>query len=139
MERGYRVVFRVKEKPDNSLKFALHYDNDFGLGVILNYTRLNTLVDGSRLSITGDISESPQLEGYYDIYLGKTRKTIVSAFTNAGRASLPLFNENEVDIGDYGRSYFSGGVGIGQILKLNSELDAALYYRYSSLKLSRGI
>lgn len=139
MSQGYRLVLRVKEKPDNALKFALRYDNDFGPGIILNYTRLNSLLEGSRLSLTGDISESPQFEGYYDIYLGKKRKTIASAFLNAGRARLPLFNENDVDIGDYRRSYVSGGLGFGQIIKLNSELDVALYYRYSNLKLSRGI
>jgi outer membrane translocation and assembly module TamA len=44
-----------------------------------------------------------------------------------------------VDIGDYRRTYLSGGLGLGQIIKLNSELDLALYYRYSSLKLSRNI
>lgn len=139
MERGYRLVFRVKEKSDNALKFALHYDNDFGPGVILNYTRLNTLLEGSRLSLTGDISESPQFKGYYDIYLGKKRKTLITAFAHAGRAKLPLFNENDVDIGDYRRTYLSGGLGLGQIIRLNSELDLALYYRYSSLKLSRNI
>lgn len=139
MHEGYRLVLRIKEKPDNAMKFALHYDNDFGPGIILNYTRLNSMVDGSRLSITGDISESPQLMGYYDIYLGSKRKSIAAAFFNAGRASLPLFNENDVDIGDYRRTYLSGGLGLGQILKLNSELDAGFYYKYSSLKLSRTI
>jgi NTE family protein len=139
MDKGYRLIFRIKEKPDHTLKFALHYDNDFGPGVILNYTRLNSLVEGSRLSITGDISESPQIKGYYDIYLGSKRKSLVSVFSSAGRTRLPLFNENEVDIGDYRRTYLAGGLGLGQILKLNSELDAGVYYRYSSLKLSRTI
>ena len=139
LEEGYRLVFRLKAKPDNSIKFALHYDNDFGPGVILNYTRLNTLVEGSRMSITGDISESPQLKGYYDIYLGKKRKTIASAFATTARAKLPMFNENEVDIGDYKRSYFVGGLSLSQILKLNSQLNAAFYYRYSSLKISQTI
>jgi len=139
LEEGYRLVFRTKDKPNNSIKFALHYDNDFGPGVILNYTLLNSLIEGSRFSITADISESPQLEGYYDIYLGKKRKTIASAFATAARAKLPMFNENEVDIGDYGRSYLSGGLNFSQILKINSQLNAAFYYRYSSLKISQTI
>ncbi len=139
LDEGYRLIFRLKDKPDNSIKFALHYDNDFGPGVILNYTRLNSVVEGSRLSITTDISESPQIKGYYDIYLGKKRKTIASAFAIAGRARLPMFNENEVNIGTYRRSYFAGGLDFSQILKLNSQLDAAFYYRYSNLKISETI
>ena len=139
MDEGYRLVFRIKEKPNNSFKFALHYDNDFGPGVILNYTRLNSLVEGSRLSLTADISESPQIKGYYDIHLGKKRKSIASVYAIAARAKLPMFNENDVDIGDYSRSYIAGGLGFSQILKLNSQLDAAFYYRYSKLKLSETI
>ena len=139
LDEGFRLVFRIKEKPNSAIKFALHYDNDFGPGVILNYTRLNTLVEGSRMSITGDISESPQLKGYYDIYLGKKRKTIASLFTTVARAGLPLFNENEVDIGNYRRSYFAGGLGFSQILKLNTQIDAEFYYRYSKLKISETI
>jgi NTE family protein len=139
LEEGHRLVFRLKAKPDNSLKFALHYDNDFGPGVILNYTRLNTLIEGSRMSITGDISESPQLKGYWDISMGKKRKSIASVFASAGKAKLPMFNENEVDIGDYKRSYFVGGLSLSQILKLNSQLNASFYYRYSKLKISKTI
>jgi len=139
LEEGHRLVFRLKAKPDKSIKFALHYDNDFGPGVILNYTRLNTLVEGSRMSITGDISESPQVKGYWDISMGKKRKSIASVFASAGKAKLPMFNENEVDIGDYKRSYFAGGLGLSQILKLNSQLNAAFYYRYSDLKISNTI
>jgi NTE family protein len=139
LDEGYRLVFRIKEKPNSAIKFALHYDNDFGPGLILNLTRLNTLVEGSRMSITGDISESPQLKGYYDIYLGKKRKTIASLFTTVARARLPLFNENEVDIGNYKRSYFAGGLGFSQILKLNTQIDAEFYYRSSNLKISETI
>jgi NTE family protein len=139
LEEGYRLVFRIKEKADNSLKFALHYDNDYGPGVILNYTLLNSLVDGSRLSITGDISESPQVKGYYDFHLGKKRKTIASLTALAERARYPMFNENEVDIGDYRRGYFEGGLRFSQILRINSQLDVAFYYRHSKLKLSQTI
>lgn len=139
LDEGYRLVFRIKAKPDSAIKFALHFDDDFGPGVILNYTHLNSLLEGSRASITADISESPQIKGYYDIYLGKKRNTIASVFASAARAKLPLFNENEVDIGDYSRTYMSGGLNFSQNLKLNSQLDASFYYRYSSLNISRTI
>jgi len=139
MNEGFRLVLRIKEKPDSSIKFALHYDNEFGPGVILNYTHLNSLMEGSRLSVTADISESPQIKGYYDFHFGSKRKTIASVFGLGGRAKLPMFNENEVDIGNYSRTYTSGGLSFSQIVKLNSQFDAAIYYRYSSLKLSNAI
>lgn len=139
LDEGYRLVFRIKEKPNSAVKFALHYDNEYGPGVILNYTLLNSLVDGSRLSITADISESPQMKGYYDFHLGKKRKSIASLVARAERASMPLFNENEVDIGDYKRGYLEGGLYFSQILRINSQLEAAFNYRYSRLTISRTI
>lgn len=137
MDQGMRLVFRLKEKPDNAIKFALHYDNDFGPGIVLNFTKLNALIDGSRLSLTTDASESPQFKTYYDIYLGKKRKTVASAIAYAARASLPLFNENEVAVGNYSRTYVLGGMKLSQTLRLNSQLHASVYYRHSKLKLSR--
>lgn len=138
MEEGKRLVFRIKEKPSSSLGVALHYDNAFGPGVILNYTHLNSLVEGSRLGITADISGSPQFRGYYDIHVGKKRNFIASAFFLAQREKLPLY-ENGVDVGDYFHSYVNGGVSLFQNLGTNNHVGAELYYRYSSLKLSNNI
>jgi NTE family protein len=139
LEEGYRLVFRIKEKANSTIQMALHYDNEFGPGAILNYTHLNSLMEGSRLSITGDISDSPQLKAYYDFQLGKQRKTIVSVFANAARDRLPMVYDSDEKIGDYRRTYFSEGVALQKILGINSELKTRFYYYYSSLKLSRSI
>jgi NTE family protein len=138
MEESYRLVFRIKEKANSSLKMALHYDNAFGPGFILNYTRLNSLMDGSRLGLSVDISEDPQFRGYYDIHLGKKRNFIGSVFTTVEREELPFYF-NDVDIGNYHHTYFTGGVGFRQSLGINNHLGADFYYRYGTLKLSRNI
>ncbi len=139
MGEGYRLVFRIKEKANSTIKLAWHYDNDFGPGAIVNYTLLNSLMEGSRMSVTADISDSPQLKSYYDFQLGSKQKTIVSVFANAARDRLPMFNENGVNIGDYRRTYLSGGLAFQKILGINSQLNARFYYNYSALKLSRAI
>jgi len=138
MEEGYRLVFRIKEKAHSSLKLALHYDNAFGPGVILNYTLLNSLLDGSRLGLSLDISESPQIRGYYDIHLGKKRNFIGSVFASAEREELPFYSNNQ-DIGNYHHTYFTGGLGLRQSLGINNHVGADFYYRYGTLKLSRNI
>jgi NTE family protein len=138
MEEGYRLVFRIKEKPQSALKVALHYDNAFGPGLILNYTRLNMLLDGSRLGLSMDISEDPQIRTYYDMHLGKKRNFIGSVFVNAEREELPFYEENQ-DIGNYHHTLFWGGMGFRQILKINNQLGADLYFRYSTLKLAGNI
>ncbi|OQY15601.1 MAG: hypothetical protein B6I32_06605 [Desulfobacterium sp. 4572_20] len=138
MDEGKRLVFRIKEKPVSSIGVALHYDNAFGPGFILNYTHLNSLVEGSRLGLTADISESPQLRGYYDIHLGKKRNSIGSVFVKAEREELPFYS-NDVDIGNYHHSFLSTGISLLQTLGTNSHVSAELDYRYSTLKLSRNI
>ena len=138
MDEGKRLVFRIKEKPSSALSVALHYDNAFGPGVILNYTRLNSLIEGSRFGVTGDISGNPQLRVYYDIHLGKKRNFIGSLFFNGERDKLPFFS-NDIEIGNYIRTSLSGGIGMKQHLGINHYLGIDLYYRDVSARLSANI
>jgi len=138
-ENGYRLVFRIKEKPESSLNTALHYDNFYGPGLILNYTRLNALVDGSRLSFSGDISGSPHFRGYYDFHLGKKRSFITSVFLEGERSTAPIYNENNVDIGDFLHTYSKGGLALRQMLGTNNQLGLEFYYRYSRMKLKENL
>ncbi len=137
-EEGYRLLFRIKEKPSSSLNAAVHYDNYYGPGIILNYTNLNSLVDGSRASITVDLSGRPQIRGYYDFHLGKKRSFIASAFAEGQRATVPLF-DNKVDIGDLLLTYSKGGIALRQMLGTNNQLGLEFYYRYSRLKLEKNL
>jgi NTE family protein len=137
-EDGYRLVLRVTEKTPSSLNVALHYDNFFGPGLILNYTLLNALKEGSRAGITVDISGSPQMNGYFDLHLGKKRNFVTSLFINGERDERPIF-QNNVDIGNYHHTYLNGGLAIRQMLGTNHQLGMELYYRYSALKLSKNI
>jgi NTE family protein len=138
-KEGYKLVFRIKEKPQSSLNTALHFDNFYGPGLVLNYTHLNALVDGSRASVTADLSGSPQIRGYYDFHLGKKRGFITSAFFVGERASAPVFNENNVDIGNFLHTYSKGGIALRQMLGTNNQLGLEFYYRYSRLKLKENI
>lgn len=138
MDHGYRLVFRIKEKATASIQGAVHYDNAFGPGLILNYTRRNYLVDGSRIGITADISGAPQFRGYYDIHLGKKHNFIGSLFVTGERELLPYYS-NDVDIGNYRNTLLSGGLGFRQTLGTNSHLGTDFYYRHANLKLSQNI
>ncbi|MDF1573984.1 MAG: patatin-like phospholipase family protein [Bacteroidales bacterium] len=138
MQEGYRLVFRIKEKAHSSIGAALHYDNTFGPGLILNYTLINSLVEGSRLGLSMDISENMQLKAYYDLHLGKKRNFIASLFVTSEREVLPFFS-NDVDIGNYHHGLTRAGLGLRQSLGINSHLGTDFYYRYSNLKLSRNI
>ena len=111
MEDGYRLVFRIKEKAPSSLSAAIHYDNTFGPGLILNYTHYNLGIEGSRLGVTVDISENSQTRAYYDVHLGKKRTFIGSLFATTEREELPFYS-NELDIGNYYHTLLSGGIAL---------------------------
>jgi NTE family protein len=138
LDEGYRLVFRIKEKAHSSLNVALHYDNFFGPGLILNYTLLNSLKEGSRAGLTVDISDNPQMRGYYDLHLGKQRNSIASLLANAERGERPIFSNN-VDIGNYLHTYLNSGLAFRQMMGTNQQVGIEFYYRYSSLRLSKNI
>jgi len=138
MDQGKRLIFRIKDKASSSIKVALHYDNAFGPGLILNYTRLNLLRDGTMLGLTTNFSGNPQMRGFYDIHMGKKGNFIVSAFFKAEREKLPFYSY-DVDIGDYHHSYLFGGGSFRWNLGTNGHVGADLYYRNSTLKLSQNI
>jgi NTE family protein len=139
MEEGHRLVFRIKEKPSSSIGVALHYDNTFGPGVILSYTLMNSLMEGSRLNLSADISENMQYRGYYDFHLGKKRSTIGSLFFRGEGEMLPFYTEEGVDIGDYRHTLLNGGLGLRQGLGINHHVGTDLYYRYANIVLERNI
>jgi NTE family protein len=138
MDEGNRLVLRIREKETSIIKMAPHYDNAFGPGLIVNYTLLNSLIDSSRLGITADISGSPQLRTYYDIYLGEKRNFVGSLFVNAKMERLPFYSD-DMDIGNYNHIFVTGGVAFRQHLGMIGDLGADIYYRKSSLKLSGDI
>lgn len=138
LDEGYQLVLRIKEKAHSSLNVALHYDNFYGPGLILNYTLLNSLKEGSRAGLTVDISDSPQMRGYYDLHLGKQRNFITSLLANAERGERPIFSNN-VDIGNYLFTYLNGGLAFRRMMGTNQQVGIEFYYRYSSLKLSKNI
>ena len=138
MEEGYRLVFRVKEKPPAYLGAAVHYDNTFGPGLILNYTHNNLGLEGSKLGITVDISENSQGRAYYDVHLGKKRTFLGVVWVRAEFENLPYYSNNQ-DIGDYRYSAFAGGAGFRQSLGINNHVGADIYYNSAGIKLAGNI
>jgi NTE family protein len=130
------LVFRMKKDTSSYIKWAPHYDNIYGLGVILNYTRFHPVIHGSRLGITADISSSPRLRTYYDIPLGKQRNFLLTPFVHAERVKLPIYHW-DVATGNYNHMRVSGGVAFRRHLGLNHQVGADVYYRYSYLNVEK--
>ena len=61
------------EHAKHQIRAALHFDNDDGIGILLNYTGRNFLGKSSRFLVTGDVSEEPAWRVQYQKQFGKSR------------------------------------------------------------------
>jgi NTE family protein len=62
------------EYSKNQVNASLHYDTYRGVGLILNYTGRNILLESSRLIITGDIAEQPKARIDFQQNFGKKKE-----------------------------------------------------------------
>lgn len=65
------LTLNATERPNNTGKFAIHYDTDRGAGLILNFTKRNLLLPASRFVGTLDLAENPRARANYFYYVGK--------------------------------------------------------------------
>ncbi|MCC5915727.1 MAG: patatin-like phospholipase family protein [Cryomorphaceae bacterium] len=66
----YTLEIRVREaESDGILGLGLRYDIDFGIGILLNYTRRNVVFKGSVLSADAVMGETPRFS--FDYYFNK--------------------------------------------------------------------
>ena len=60
-----RLLIQLEEKPQKSVKFGLHYDNELGSGIMLNWTARDWIGKNSRFIAAIDLAQSPQLRVHY--------------------------------------------------------------------------
>ncbi|QFZ54134.1 patatin [Oceanihabitans sp. IOP_32] len=70
-----RLGIEIKgfERSKHQVKGSLHYDGDYGVGLILNYTGRNIIGNASRTLATIDISEQPKLRVQHQKNFGLDR------------------------------------------------------------------
>ena len=74
LEEGL-VGMRVSaiENPPHQLRFALHFDDNSGIGLLGNYIGRNVLGKSSRILVSGDISNDPSYRIQYQKQFGKNK------------------------------------------------------------------
>ncbi|MEP0713619.1 MAG: patatin-like phospholipase family protein, partial [Algoriphagus sp.] len=58
--KKYDLLVRIKEKPSTLLSTAIHYDNQFSAGIVLNFTAREVIGRNSRAVFLSDISANPK-------------------------------------------------------------------------------
>ncbi len=100
----YDMKIRIKEKPSTLLSTAIHYDNQFSAGVLLNLTARDVLGHNSRTVLLADVSENPKLRMDYYKYTGMNKKFAFNFRVNYLRQQLPIYENGEEEQVELGRN-----------------------------------
>jgi len=83
------AVFELKEKSTrHSLRFGLHYDDDFSIALLTNYTMLNAGLPNSILKVDFAISENPRASASWIIERGFVPSLGIRATANQFQPKL---------------------------------------------------
>lgn len=70
---GYILTVNCTEVANTSLSVAIHYDNNYGIGALVNITAKNFLesIDRTTISLDVNIAECPYIKGRFSKHVGK--------------------------------------------------------------------
>jgi len=135
---GFRLMMDAKEKPPSSLKVAIHYDNFYGAGMLLNFTQSNFLISGARLTTSVDLSEYPQARLFYRKYTGKKMNILAGYEAYFESNLIPGYLQGE-EIGYFRQSHLTSDLSLKYIISLNQQLGAGLLFEYSAVYPSKSM
>ena len=67
------IEIEAHENHNHRIRTALHFDNNRGLGLLVNYTARNILLKSSRLLVTVDIAKQPRYRVQYQKQFGEDK------------------------------------------------------------------
>lgn len=89
----YELTIKTIEKTPVNLKGSVHFDNIFGIGIVMNVTMRNLLGKSSRTIVTGDISENPKFRFDYLKYIGHKERIAVDLRYNWANEEIPSYED----------------------------------------------
>ncbi|MDA3821864.1 MAG: patatin-like phospholipase family protein [Bacteroidales bacterium] len=129
-EKGYVMVYHVKENSRALIGIAPDFDNNLGVGLITNITLRNIIFPSSRLLLSMKIAENPNLSLSLDKKWKVNRRIFNSYSLNAYSYNLP-YHIKGIATGNYDHNYFDAGIGIHSALGLNRQIGINAFYEYN--------
>jgi NTE family protein len=146
-EPGIRLILRVKENADGSIRFGLHYDSNTKSAILLNTTFRNVLFPGSKFAINGGLGDNPFFKTEYFKNNGwkpgfgvafSSSRSETFLYKNARKISSLNFYETKLQL--YIQSIFRNSYAIGGGIEFENSLikpviDPGTIIRNSKYKL----
>lgn len=127
------LTLRASEKLSNTVKFAIHYDNDRGAGFILNFTKRNFLIPSSRLVASIDLAENPRARVNYFYYVGKKSRWWHQTELYGENVELNTFVDG-TPVPDVISRYFSAATNLNYSIDQNRYWGFGGFWQWNQLK-----
>jgi len=127
------LTLRAREKLPNALKFAIHYDNERGAGLILNFTKRNFLIPSSRLVTSIDLAENPRARLNYFYYVGKKSRWWHQTELYGENVELNTFVDG-TPVPDVISRYFSATTQLNYSIDQNRYWGFGGFWQWNQLK-----
>ncbi len=129
----YDLVLTVEEAPQAQIKLALHYDNENGTGINLNFTKRN-LLPASRLLLEFDLAENPRGDANFLKYMGARQNWIAKAGINYRSSDVPIVDSDDRQEGIFRNRYLNPYFNIINSKRRNYQWGGLFQYESSLLK-----
>lgn len=127
------LTLHAREKLPNAMKFAIHYDNDRGAGLILNFTKRNFLIPSSRLLASVDLAENPRARLQYFYYIGRKSRWWHQTELYGENVELNTFVDG-TPVPDVISRYFSGATNLNYSIDQNRYWGFGAFWQWNQLK-----
>ncbi len=86
------INFKVNESAKTKLRIGLHYDTDFGAGLMLNVIARDLLIKRSRLVFEADVAENPRAKLSYLFFLDKKYRVLLGTLNQFEKDVVQFYN-----------------------------------------------
>jgi NTE family protein len=142
-EQNQNVLsFNFKEREAGKIEFGLHYDNTYGAAVVSRFSYRNYLFKSSLFKLKLSVSENPQLNFDYNIYLTKGKKLalFIESYVNAGKMPNVQSSIDSVSaLGYFLYSQFNYKIGIKLQLHKNTMIETSVGQDFNAMRMKEGV
>lgn len=131
------LTIKAYEKPNQRLKAAIHYDNQFSAGILVNYTLRNVIGKNSRAIVIADFSENPRFRLDYLKYTGKSKKYAWNARYDFRSLQIPTYKDGQVQDLEINNNHLAG-LGVMSTQSLKGFTFLSVNYEFENYKYKVG-
>lgn len=136
------LIFNVKERSRHHLNFGLHYDNTYGVNLLVKATYNDLFFKYTKASIKLSISKNPRLKLSYKFYPTRRRKLELSINTYLQTNKMPdIITENDTtySLGYYSSQRADFNLGLSWSPLKNLSLTMAVGNQANKIVLKEGM